>query len=32
VDRVREFWVFLRAQGVDARLDLLAAGYRSCGG
>ena len=27
-DRVRELWVFLRAQGVDARLDLPAAEQR----
>jgi hypothetical protein len=24
IDRVRDFWLFLRAHGVDARLDLLA--------
>ena len=27
-DRVREFWWFLRAQGVDARLDLVAGEQR----
>src|SRR5215475_7481156 len=27
-DRVREFWLFLRAQGVDARLDLPATEQR----
>ena len=27
-DRVREFWLFLRAQGIDARLDLPAAEQR----
>src|SRR5580704_13705506 len=27
-DRVREFWVFLRQNGVDARLDLVAAQQR----
>lgn len=25
MERVREFWLFLRANGVDARLDLPAA-------
>src|SRR5687767_13035163 len=25
VERVRRFWTFLRAQGIDARLDVLAA-------
>ena len=28
VERVREFWLFLRAHGVDARLDLPAAERR----
>src|SRR5437016_3040745 len=27
-ERVRQFWLFLRAQGVDARLDLPAAEQR----
>ena len=27
-DRVRDFWLFLRAQGIDARLDLPAAEQR----
>jgi SEFIR domain len=27
-DRVRDFWVFLRAHGVDARVDLAAAQQR----
>ena len=28
VERVRDFWLFLRANGIDARLDLPAAEQR----